>query len=185
MPDTFSIPTFRKHTQARLLSKQMTPDDRKYTVSVLGTMLLTYVERASKKNCLSVGQALVHTTIYYVVTDFVTIVIFFTFDTHAVFWQEYIYTKCQNINRKPPSSASSEEPPVKCSRLKGRTIYNYPSVSTEKDEESYKRNLDLLATEQRESNPSTTKIKELMRRTFHQRRKWILEGANTVQSIYM
>ena len=42
--DPFPIPNFRKHTQARLLSKQMTPD--------LGTMLLTYVERSSKKICL-------------------------------------------------------------------------------------------------------------------------------------
>lgn len=59
MPDPFPIPTFRKHTQARLLSKHYTPDDRKYIVSVLGTMLLTYVERASKKHCLIVGESLV------------------------------------------------------------------------------------------------------------------------------
>jgi hypothetical protein len=43
----FPISTFRKYTQARLLSKQYTPDDRKYMVSVLATMLLTYVEKAS------------------------------------------------------------------------------------------------------------------------------------------
>ena len=80
-------------------------------------------------------------------------------------WQEYIYTKCQNINRKPPSSASPEEPPVKHSRLESHAVHNYPSVSTKiEDEESYKRILDLLATEQRESNSSTTKIYELMRR---------------------
>lgn len=41
VPDPFPIPTFRKHTQARLLAKQLTPDDRKYIVTVF-TMLLTY-----------------------------------------------------------------------------------------------------------------------------------------------
>ena len=59
VPDPFPIPTFRKHTQARLLAKQLTPDDRKYMVTVLGTMLLTYVEKASKRQCLGVAQSLV------------------------------------------------------------------------------------------------------------------------------
>ena len=63
-------------------------------------------------------------------------------------------------------------------------MHNYPSVSFEsEDEESNKRNLNLLETELKESNPDTVKIKELMRRTIQQRRKWILEGAHTIQTI--
>lgn len=101
-------------------------------------------------------------------------------------WQEFIYTKCQNINRKPPGSSAAEsaEPPAKRSKLENRTLHNYPSINVElEDEESNKRNLSLLVAEVLESNPSTARVKELMRRTFHQRRKWILEETNTVQAI--
>ena len=59
VPDPFPIPTFRKHTQTRLVAQQLTPDDRKYMVSVLGTMPLTYIEKAFKRQCLSVAQSLV------------------------------------------------------------------------------------------------------------------------------
>ena len=101
-------------------------------------------------------------------------------------WQEYIYTKCQNINRKPPGSSDGEsaEPSAKRSKLENRTLHSYPSIDVGlEDEESNKRNLSLLIAEVQESNPSTTRVKELMRRTFHQRRKWILEENNTVQAI--
>ena len=59
IPTPFPIPRFRKHTQMKLDKKLLTSDDRKYMVSVLGTMLLTYVETASKNDCLIVAEALI------------------------------------------------------------------------------------------------------------------------------
>ena len=81
-------------------------------------------------------------------------------------WQQFIYTKCQNINRKPPGSSSTEstEPPPKRSKLENHTLHNYPSIDAElEDEESNKRNLTLLLDEVREPNPSTPRVKKLMR----------------------
>ena len=37
----------------------MGDDDRKYIVTVLGTVLVTYVQRASRKDCLVVAESLV------------------------------------------------------------------------------------------------------------------------------
>ena len=64
-------------------------------------------------------------------------------------WQEYIYTKCQN---KPETSqickCESTQPPAKHSKLEKRTLHSYPSIDVElEDEESDKRNLDLLVAE--------------------------------------
>ena len=101
-------------------------------------------------------------------------------------WQECIYTKCKNINRKSPGSSDGEstEPSAKQSKLENCTLQSYPSIDVGlEDEESNKRNLSLLVAEVQESNPSTTRVKELMWRTFHQRRKWILVENNTVQAI--
>ena len=81
-------------------------------------------------------------------------------------WQQFIYTQCQNINRKPPGSSSTEstEPPPKWSKLENRTLHNYPSIDAElEDEESNKRNLTLLLDEVQEPNPSTPRVKKLMR----------------------
>ena len=157
-------------------------------VTVLGTVLLTYVEKASKRQCLSVAQSLVRkypflkepVWLLSIAIHYVTKICCYQYS-----WQEYIYTKCQNINRKPQSrSVNSEEPPAKRSRFDNVTIHNYPSISYEtEDEESNKRNLNLLETELKECNLNADRVKELMRRTFQQRRKWILEGAHTIQSV--
>ena len=37
----------------------MGDDDRKYIVTMLGTVLVTYVQRASRKDCLTVAESLV------------------------------------------------------------------------------------------------------------------------------
>ena len=86
-------------------------------------------------------------------------------------WQQFIYTKCQNSNRKPPGSSSTEstEPPPKRPKLENRTLHNYPSIDAElEDEKSNKRNRTWLLDEVQEPNKSTARVKELMRRTFHQ-----------------
>ena len=59
MPNPFPVPLFRKQTQDNLNNGLLCEGDRKYIVGVLGTMMLTYVDKASKKMCLDVAQALV------------------------------------------------------------------------------------------------------------------------------
>ena len=55
----FPIPKFRQHTQNNLEKGVIGDDDRKYIVSVLGTVLLTHVQRASRRDCLIVAESLV------------------------------------------------------------------------------------------------------------------------------
>ena len=59
IPNPFPIPYFRKYTQANLDKELFTDEDRKYIVSVLGTMLLTYKDSISKHDCRVVAEALV------------------------------------------------------------------------------------------------------------------------------
>lgn len=59
VPNPFPIPQFRHHTQLNLEKGVLVDDDRKYIVSVLGTVLLTYVQRASRKDCLVVAESLI------------------------------------------------------------------------------------------------------------------------------
>lgn len=50
---------FRKSTEKHLADKRMGEDDRKYMVRVLATMLSTYVQRPSMKDCSVVAESLV------------------------------------------------------------------------------------------------------------------------------
>lgn len=55
----FLIPKFRQHTQNNLEKGVIGDDDRKYIVSMLGTVLLSDVQRASRRDCLIVAESLV------------------------------------------------------------------------------------------------------------------------------
>ena len=46
-PNPFPIPKFRQHSQSNLEKGILGDDDRKYMVSVLGTVLFTYVYTTS------------------------------------------------------------------------------------------------------------------------------------------
>ena len=59
IPDPFPIPTFRARTEANLSQRKLADDDRKYMVRVLGTLLCTYVQRPTMKNCRTVTASLV------------------------------------------------------------------------------------------------------------------------------
>lgn len=49
---------------------------------------------------------------------------------------------------------------------------------------SYNRNLNLLEKEMKGKHPSKTKLRELMDRTFAERRKWILGSAVSAKEIW-
>lgn len=91
-------------------------------------------------------------------------------------WQQFLYTKCQNINRKP--STSSSNTPTK--RLKvEEDKHLYPSVLTDMDDEiAHERNRKLLKEEIAKPKLRFDIAQELMRRTFGKRRRWILDGEN-------
>ena len=59
IPDPFPIPTFRERTEANLSQRKLADDDRKYMVRVLGTLLCTFVQRTTMKNCRTVAASLV------------------------------------------------------------------------------------------------------------------------------
>lgn len=59
LPDPFVIPSFRGHTQNNLENEKFTESDRKHIVSVLGHVVVSHVQKASKKECDYVANALV------------------------------------------------------------------------------------------------------------------------------
>ena len=58
-PDPFPVPMFKQDVEESLAKKIFTDDDRKYICRVLATMLQTYVQRPSIKQCEIVAKALV------------------------------------------------------------------------------------------------------------------------------
>lgn len=58
VPNPFPIPAFREATEKNLADGRVPPDDRKYIVRTLATMLLTYIQRPSMNDCGIVAQSL-------------------------------------------------------------------------------------------------------------------------------
>ena len=129
-------------------------------------MLLTYVEKASRNDCLRVSEALVRK---------------YPFLKEPYSWQHFIYNRCQNMNRKPPGSSAG--PSVKRPKL-STTVHRYPTIDIEEDEASFERNLALMKKELKEQQPSMAKLKEYMIRTFAQRRHWIVSEAITANEVW-
>ena len=102
-------------------------------------------------------------------------------------WQQFLYDKCHNINRKKKPS-EHEQPPAKkvCSIS---SVHSYPRIEEgegEEDDEAYRRNVSKMEKElslpKQKQSPST--LKDLMKRTFPQRRKWVLEDAVSSEEIW-
>lgn len=53
------MPLFRQSTEENLANEIFYPDDRKYMVRVLATMILTHTSKASVSDCEYVAKALV------------------------------------------------------------------------------------------------------------------------------
>ena len=85
-------------------------------------------------------------------------------------WQQFIYTRCQNTNRKPPGSSSGgggdASPRKRAKVLPPQSSY----------EVSYKQQVDLLKQEMGKTKPNGEIVLSLIAQTFPQRRKWILDA---------
>lgn len=59
LPDPFPVPMLKEEVEKSLTEKKLCADDRKYIVRVLATVLLTHVQKPSKRHCEVVAKALV------------------------------------------------------------------------------------------------------------------------------
>ena len=91
--------------------------------------------------------------------------------------------RCQNCNRPVPSTTHSEPKP-KRAKVHVPEKHSYPTLEGEvEDETTHKRNLDLLQEELDKNKPITGNVKNLMTRTFLNRREWILNSTVPVSEI--
>ena len=58
LPNPYPVPIFRNSTEVNLGKDILIDPDRKYMVQTLATMLMSYVQRPSLKDCLVVAKAL-------------------------------------------------------------------------------------------------------------------------------
>ena len=102
------------------------------------------------------------------------------FQQHS--WKWFLYHRCQNQNRPP--TIESAESPRKRAKIKTADNHPYPTIPPAADDAvSNERNLELLQTEMAKSKPRRDVQKQLMVRTFPQRRQWILDEAKSVKDI--
>lgn len=59
LPDPFPVPMFKMEVERSLSERKLCADDRKYIVRVLATVLLTHIQKPSKRQCEEVTKALV------------------------------------------------------------------------------------------------------------------------------
>ena len=85
-------------------------------------------------------------------------------------WQQFLYTRCQNLNRKPATSPS--KPPMKRLRIDEK----YPSVLGDMDDVAHERNKKLLQVEASKLKLHHEIVQNLIERTFAKRRRWILDS---------
>ena len=67
---------------------------------------------------------------------------------------------------------------------KVNSVHSYPQVDVDEDKEAYDRNTTKIQHELSLPHPSGEKLSELMKRTFPERRKWVLQGAESSQQIW-
>ncbi|XP_065890195.1 uncharacterized protein [Dysidea avara] len=167
LPDPFPIPVFRQTTEQNLVKKDLYPDDRRYMVRVLSTMILAHVSKASVHDCEQVGKALVQK---------------FPFLKEYHSWAQFMYVGCQNCNRKPANATSEPKPKKKMS-----DNHHYSTIFGEpEDAETHARNMELLETEWTkfiDKKASADGVKELMSRTFLHRRECICHSERPVSEI--
>ena len=94
-----------------------------------------------------------------------------------------MYTKCQNLNRKAVKTSSDSDTPAKRRKM-DKSHHEYPSCVVEiEDDTSHQRNLDALMQEVSKPNSRSDVLKDLMKRTYGRRRRWILEEERLVSTI--
>ena len=94
-----------------------------------------------------------------------------------------MYTRAQNVNR-PTNEGSSTAPPKKKTKIDDPAKHTYPAIPDgADDEESTRRNLELLKGESLKPKPRSDVMKDLLTRTFPTRRVSILNSDSSVADI--
>lgn len=212
VPDPFPIPTFKEEVEISLGKKKVCTDDRKYIVRVLATVLLTHVQKPSMRQCEIVAKALVRK--FPFLKEHVSVLQFYmsaflwklglwvfvlkctstrcrygdwlnSFLQHS--WTDFIYTRCQNVNRKTKQFVADHKNDMPKPSKKQKfdpEKHGYPPLCQDvEDETSLKRNISLLQQELAKAKPNFDSVASLMSRTFQNRRQWILDNTENVVEI--
>ena len=94
-------------------------------------------------------------------------------------WQQFLYTRCQNINRLNISSrqqAAATSSPKRCKVEPDKHVYAALDFECDNDEVSIKRNVDLLKKEASKPKSKSSSVRELIKRTLKPRRDKIVTG---------
>ena len=133
-------------------------------VQTLTTMFMTHIQRPSLRHCLIVSKAL-HANFKFLGDDisevilYIVILIFLNLPLRNS-WKWFIYNRAQNVNRD-----NSEAEPVKKKLRTEESTHPIVAVSAN-NEESNKRNTDLLRNESSKTKPRYDVMKELIVRTY-------------------
>lgn len=104
---------------------------------------------------------------------------FYNVATFQTSWKWFIYTRSQNVNRKP-SDDDDAGPSKKKSKLDSLQKHDYPPIPPyANDEISNERNMHLLKEERGRTKQVTESIKELFIRTHAVQRSLILSAEYT------
>ena len=98
-------------------------------------------------------------------------------------WKYFIYTRCQNVNRKGPAPGV---PRLKREKnFRGLTSFHTCMPPNADDDVSSQRNLELLDDELRKSKPRPEVVKQLLKRTFAIRWEKFIDDENATLSDYL
>ena len=103
-------------------------------------------------------------------------------------WTNFVYTRCQNVNRKSKDAVCGDKMEVDSTPSKRSKFdpecHSYPPLTLDaEDEMAHKRNQTLLNQELGKLKPHIGSVTSLMTRTFARRRQWILDNAKQVEDI--
>ena len=150
-------------------------------IHVLSTMLTSYIQRPSMKQCSIVAESLLAK--FSFLKESVSLTMLHHYNLQCILhaqnsWKHFLYTRSQNVNRnKIINCDKSEAPCLKRMKMEpSKHVYAAFEPSDDSDEVSNKRNLELLI-KMLKPKPKSEVVLHLIQRTFVFRRKWIMDGA--------
>ena len=101
-------------------------------------------------------------------------------------WTNFIYTRCQNINRKSKNPQSDQDEGSRASKKSkiAPEKHSYPSLTMDEDDDvAFERNVSLMKHELGKQKLQSASIFSLMERTFTRRRQCMLDDCKSVKEI--
>ena len=117
----------------------------------------------------------------HLLLEIVCVQVLFMFLQHS--WTNFIYTRCQNINRRSKHNNDEDEESRALKKTKiAPEKHTYPSLAIHNDDDvAFERNIGLLQQEMSKPKPQFSCVTSLMNRTFSKRRQWILDEFRSVK----